>query len=53
MRDIGFINGGYNVPELNGLHFQCTLSQHAFFFFQGPALVNGKAVDYGACILYE
>lgn len=52
MGDIGFINVGYNVPEIKGLHFQCTLSQHAFFYFQGPAVVNGKTVDSGACILY-
>lgn len=52
MSETGFVNVGYNVPEIKGLHFQCTLSQHAFFYFQGPALVNGKAVDSGACILY-
>ncbi len=52
MNDIGFVNVGYNVSELKGLHFQWTLSQHAFFYFQGPAMVNGEKVDSGACILY-
>lgn len=52
MSETGFVNAGYNVPEIKGLHFQCTLSQHAFFYFQGPAIVNGKPVDSGACILY-
>ena len=52
MKDIGFVNVGYNVHELKGLRFQWTLSQHAFFYFQGPALVNGEEVDSGACILY-
>lgn len=52
MNDIGFVNVGYNVHELKGLHFKWTLSQHAFFYFQGPAILNGEAVDSGACILY-
>ncbi len=52
MNDIGFVNVGYNVSELKGLHFRWTLSQHAFFYFQGPAMVNGEKVDSGACILY-
>ena len=52
MQEICFVNAGYNVPEIKGLRFQCTLSQHAFFYFQGPAIVNGKEVDSGACILY-
>ena len=52
MNEISFVNVGYNVPEIKGLYFQCTLSQHAFFYFQGPAIVNGREVDSGACILY-
>lgn len=53
MENIEFVNAGYNVPEFKSLRFHWSLHQHAFLYFQGPALVNGKRVDSGACILYK
>ena len=53
MEGIEFVNAGYNVPEFKSLRFNWSLNQHAFLYFQGPALVNGKRVDSGACILYK
>ncbi len=52
MDDIVFINGGYNFPEYKSLRFNWYLYQHAFLYFQGPVIVNGKREDDGACILY-
>ena len=52
MDDIKFINAGYNYPEYKSLKFNWCLYQHAFLYFQGPVIVNGKKEDSGACILY-
>lgn len=53
MEEIKFINAGYNVPEPKSLRFHWSLNQHAFLYFQGPAIVNGEKIDSGACILYK
>lgn len=53
MKEFEFVNAGYNIPEFSGLRFNWCLYQHAFLYFQGPAIVNGKRVDAGACILYK
>ena len=52
MSEIKFVNAGYNVPEFKSLRFHWALNQHAFLYFQGPAIVGGKKIDSGACILY-
>ena len=49
MSEIKFVNAGYNVPEFKSLRFHWALNQHAFLYFQGPAIVNGKKIDSGAC----
>jgi AraC-like DNA-binding protein len=50
--EISFVNAGYNFPEYKSLKFNWSLNQHAFLYFQGPVIVNGKRENDGACILY-
>ena len=53
MDTIRFVNAGYNVAEPRSLTFKWALNQHAFLYFQGPVIVNGKECTSGACILYK
>lgn len=53
MNEIKFVNAGYNVAEPQSLTFNWALHQHAFLYFQGPVIVNGKEEVSGACILYR
>ncbi|MBQ3110769.1 MAG: helix-turn-helix transcriptional regulator [Clostridia bacterium] len=53
MNTLKFVNAGYNVAEPGGLVFKWALNQHAFLYFQGPVIVNGKEEQSGACILYK
>lgn len=53
MREIQFVNAGYNVAEPRSLSFSWALHQHAFLYFQGPVLLSGKKEGAGACILYR
>ncbi len=53
MSEISFINAGYNIYEPRSLTFRWALPQHAFLYFQGPVIVEGKECSSGACILYK
>lgn len=53
MNEITFSNAGYNVQEPRSLTFHWPLQKHAFLYFQGPVMVNGKEESSGACILYK
>lgn len=53
MKEIKFVNAGHNVHEPRSLSFHWALPQHAFLYFQGPVIVNGREVNSGACILYK
>ncbi|MBR5535214.1 MAG: helix-turn-helix transcriptional regulator [Clostridia bacterium] len=53
MDSIKFTNAGYNIAEPPGLSFHWSLNQHAFLYFQGPVLINGREYNSGTCILYK